>query len=226
MPFPAFDGWYHSGDLARRDAQGYHYFVERKTGLLKVAGMKVYPLQIELVLQAHPAVREVAVVGVEDRLGGVVPKAFLVAREGCRIDADELRRFCRGRLADLMIPQEMRGRRRFPADRQREGRQEEFEGEPARGSAAGSAAGPPGRGGLPAAPLWYIGGGRSWRVHPAGMAAESRCEPGKEGHETFDFCSRAFCCAVLLASRAALLRARTPSRCNLAAVAGAERADR
>ena len=113
-PFPMVDGCYHSGDLAYRDAEGNHYFVERKTGLLKVAGMKVYPLQIELVLQFHPSVKEAAVIGVEDRLRGVVPKAFLVARDGCRIDTDELRRFCRGRLADLMIPRSMQVVADFP----------------------------------------------------------------------------------------------------------------
>lgn len=107
VEFPAFGGWYRSGDLVRRDAQGYHYFVERKSGLLKVAGLKVYPLQIELVIQAHPAVREVAVVGVEDRLRGVVPKAFLVAQEGCLVDAEEIRAFCRTRLAEYQVPREI-----------------------------------------------------------------------------------------------------------------------
>ena len=107
VEFPASGGWYRSGDLARRDAEGYHYFVERKTGLLKVAGLKVYPLQVELAVQAHPAVREVAVVGVEDRLRGVVPKAFLILNEDCRIDADDLRHFCRGRIAEYMIPKEV-----------------------------------------------------------------------------------------------------------------------
>jgi len=104
VEFPAFGGWYRSGDLARRDAQGYHYFVERNSGLLKVAGLKVYPLQIELAIQAHPAVREVAVVGVEHRLRGMVPKAFLIVKEGCRIDAEEIRAFCRTRLAEYMVP--------------------------------------------------------------------------------------------------------------------------
>ena len=107
MPFPAVDGWYRSGDLVRRDAQGYHYFVERKAGLLKVAGLKVYPLQIELAIQEHPAVREVAVVGAEDRLRGVVPKAFLILEEGSRVDAQEIRAFCSTRLADYMVPKEI-----------------------------------------------------------------------------------------------------------------------
>jgi acyl-coenzyme A synthetase/AMP-(fatty) acid ligase len=107
LPFPRIDGWYRSGDLARRDAAGYHYFVERKTGLLKVAGMKVYPLQIEQVLQSHPSVKEAAVIGVTDRLRGAVPKAFLVAREGRRIDTDALLRFCRGRLPHYMVPREV-----------------------------------------------------------------------------------------------------------------------
>jgi long-chain acyl-CoA synthetase len=113
-PFPSAGGWYHTGDLARRDEEGFHYFVERKTGLLKVAGMKVYPLQIELAILTHPAVKEVAVVGVADRTRGVVPMAFLVAKEGCRIDADELRRFCRGRLADYMVPREVQIVADFP----------------------------------------------------------------------------------------------------------------
>lgn len=107
VPFPSEAGWYRSGDLARRDAEGYHYFVERKTGLLKVAGMKVYPLQIELAIQAHPAVSEVAVTGIPDRMRGVVPKAFVVLKEGYRVDASELRRYCRHRLADYMVPREV-----------------------------------------------------------------------------------------------------------------------
>jgi long-chain acyl-CoA synthetase len=107
VAFPAFGGWYRSGDLVRRDAQGYHYFVERKSGLLKVAGLKVYPLQIELAIQEHPAVREVAVVGVENRLRGVVPKAFLVVKEGCRVDAHDIRAFCSTRLPDCMVPKEI-----------------------------------------------------------------------------------------------------------------------
>lgn len=107
VEFPAFDGWYRSGDLARRDAQGFHYFVERKSGLLKVAGLKVYPLQVELAIQEHPSVREAAVVGCEDRLRGVVPKAFLVAKAGCRIETEEIRAFCRTRLAGHMVPREI-----------------------------------------------------------------------------------------------------------------------
>lgn len=105
--FPSLEGWYRSGDLVSRDAEGYHYFVERKSGLLKVAGLKVYPLQVEIALQAHQSVKEAAVIGVEDRLRGVVPKAFLIAREGCRIDTDDLRRFCRVSLAEYMIPREV-----------------------------------------------------------------------------------------------------------------------
>jgi len=113
-PFPSADGWYLSGDLAWRDAEGYHYFVERKSGLLKIAGLKVYPLQVEIVLQTHPAVQEAAVIGVEDRLRGVVPKGFLIAKEGRRIDAEEVRHFCRGRLAEYMIPKDIEVVEDFP----------------------------------------------------------------------------------------------------------------
>ena len=112
--FPTRAGWYRSGDLAYRDAEGYHYFVERKSGLLKVAGLKVYPLQVELVLLAHPAVQEAAVIGVEDRLRGVVPKGFLIAKAGHQIDAEEIRHFCRGRLAEYMIPKDLEAVDDFP----------------------------------------------------------------------------------------------------------------
>lgn len=112
--FPTVGGAYRSGDLARRDAEGYHYFVERKSGLLKVAGLKVYPFQIEKALLDHPGVRDAAVVGVDDRLRGVVPKAFVIAKDGCRLDPEELRRHCRGCLADYAVPREMQLVEEFP----------------------------------------------------------------------------------------------------------------
>lgn len=107
LDFPSIDGYFCSGDLAYRDVEGYHYFVERKSGLLKVAGLKVYPLQVELVLLSHPLIQEVAVLGIEDRVRGMVPKAFIVTKEDSQLCKDEIRDFCKGKLADYMIPKEV-----------------------------------------------------------------------------------------------------------------------
>lgn len=106
VPFSGWDGWYCSGDLAWQDRDGFYHFAERKSGMIKVAGLKVYPLQIELALQQHPGVREAAVIGVEEKRHGCVPKAFVATKEGAHLEADELARFCRERLAPYMVPKQ------------------------------------------------------------------------------------------------------------------------
>jgi acyl-coenzyme A synthetase/AMP-(fatty) acid ligase/threonine dehydrogenase-like Zn-dependent dehydrogenase len=98
------DGWYHSGDLARRDAEGNFYFIERKSGMLKVAGHRVFPLEIELTLLQHPAVKEAAIVGIKDPLRGEVPKAFVVLEESEKTDKKDLIQFCQANLAHYKVP--------------------------------------------------------------------------------------------------------------------------
>lgn len=103
-PLAKIDGWYYSGDFARKDPDGFFYFVERKSGLIKVAGLKVYPLQIELKLREHPGIKEIAVIGVKERRHGMVPKAFVVAEDGVTLDIEEIILFCKDVLANYMIP--------------------------------------------------------------------------------------------------------------------------
>ncbi len=98
------DGWYYSGDLARRDRDGNFYFVDRITGMMKVAGLKVYPLEIELTLIDCPGVKEAAVVRVQDRLRGEVPRAIVAAREGATITEKDIIHFCKGRLPHYKVP--------------------------------------------------------------------------------------------------------------------------
>ena len=98
------NGWYYSGDLGRRDSEGNIYFIERKAGMMKVAGLKVYPLEIELALMAHPHIKEVAVIPSQDRLRGEVPKAIIVAKEGKEITEKEVLAFCRERMAHYNVP--------------------------------------------------------------------------------------------------------------------------
>ena len=104
IPFPAQEGWYCSGDLAWQDSDGFYHFVERKSGMIKVAGLKVYPLQIEHVLLRYPGIQEAAVIGMEEKRHGSVPQAFVVPQAGAQLAADELTQFCRQHLASYMVP--------------------------------------------------------------------------------------------------------------------------
>ena len=107
VPFPSFEGWYQSGDLAQKDRQGYYYFIERKSGMIKVAGLKVYPLQVEKVIQEHPDIIEIAVIGVKERRHGMIPKAFVATVDNITLTADDLRQFCKGKLPNYMIPKQL-----------------------------------------------------------------------------------------------------------------------
>ena len=75
--------------------------------MIKVAGLKVYPLQVELALSDHPKIAEIAVVGLVDRRKGLVPKAFVVLKEGMVWQPGDLQEYCRGRLPSYMIPKEV-----------------------------------------------------------------------------------------------------------------------
>jgi long-chain acyl-CoA synthetase len=103
----AFDaeGWYHTGDLVRRDDEGYVTFVGRRFDMLKVGGIRVFPLEIEQVLAAHPAVAEVCVVRAEERVRGEIPRAIVRLRAPASVA--DLRVVCREHLAVYKIPRIM-----------------------------------------------------------------------------------------------------------------------
>ncbi len=98
------DGWFHTGDLGRFDAEGFLYIVGRKKEMIKVGGEIVFEPEVEAALQKHPDIAEAAVIGVADKLRGEVPKAFLVPKEGKNISEEELRYFLRRHLAHFKIP--------------------------------------------------------------------------------------------------------------------------
>jgi len=98
------DRWYFSGDLGRQDQQGNFFFVERKRGMMKVAGHKVFPLEIEQVLLDHPKIKETAVIAAKDRLRGEVPKAFIVPKSGADLTEKEVLLFCKEHLAHYKLP--------------------------------------------------------------------------------------------------------------------------
>lgn len=99
------DGWLQSGDLARRDGQGFYYIAGRKKEMFISGGENVYPAEVENILCSHPAIREAAIVSEPDPKWGEVGRAFLVAKTAVpHPTADELDRFCRARLAAYKLP--------------------------------------------------------------------------------------------------------------------------
>lgn len=98
------DGWVRSGDLGRIDEEGYLYIVGRKKDLIIRGGANIYPVDVEEVLFAHPAVAECAVVGVPDSTFGETVKAFVVLKAGSAVDAEQLAAHCRGLLAEYKVP--------------------------------------------------------------------------------------------------------------------------
>ena len=101
------DGWVSVGDLARRDAEGYIYIVGRKKDMVISGGVNIYPREIEDLLAQHPAVAEIAVIGVPDEKWGERLRAFIVSHDPLAITPDSLRRFCAGRLAAYKLPREI-----------------------------------------------------------------------------------------------------------------------
>jgi long-chain acyl-CoA synthetase len=93
------DGWLHTGDIARRDADGYVYIVDRKKEMIKYKGFGVAPAELEAVLHEHPAVADCAVVGKPDPEAGEIPKAFVVLKPGTSASADEILRFVESKVA-------------------------------------------------------------------------------------------------------------------------------
>ncbi len=97
-------GWLKTGDLGRRDGEGYYYIVGRIKEMYISGGENVYPAEVENILASHPAVLEAAVIGVPDDRWGEVGHAFILPRPGHAPQAEDLERFCRERLAGYKIP--------------------------------------------------------------------------------------------------------------------------
>ncbi|HEX6989515.1 MAG TPA: long-chain fatty acid--CoA ligase [Bacillota bacterium] len=97
-------GWFHTGDLARVDEEGFYYIVDRKKDMFISGGENVYPAEIEEVLTRHPDVAQCAVVGVPDERWGDVGVAFVVPAAGARPDAEMLKSFVADHLARYKVP--------------------------------------------------------------------------------------------------------------------------
>ncbi|HOD12327.1 MAG TPA: AMP-binding protein [Candidatus Omnitrophota bacterium] len=112
-----WNGWFHTGDLGRFDEEGFLYIVGRKKEMIKVAGQIVYAPEVETALHKHPAVAEVAVIGIADKLRGEAVKAFVTLKPGVPADAQELRFFAKDHLASFKVPQEILILQELPKNR-------------------------------------------------------------------------------------------------------------
>lgn len=108
------NGWWYSGDLGRIDEAGYLTIEGRQKEMYIRGGFNVYPAEVEAALQQHPAILMAAVIGVPDPVLGEKGRAFIVLREGRNITGDEVREFCRARIADYKVPDQVVFRTSLP----------------------------------------------------------------------------------------------------------------
>ena len=108
-------GWFHTGDLARMDADGYYTIVDRKKDMILVSGFNVYPIEVENVLLRHPKILDAAVIGVADDYQGESVKAVLVlARVVTRSSRRKSSDYCREHLAAFKVPRHVEVRTELP----------------------------------------------------------------------------------------------------------------
>jgi long-chain acyl-CoA synthetase len=108
------NGWLHTGDIVRRDADGFFYLVDRKKDMIKTRGENVYPREVEEVIFRHPAVKDVVVAGVPDRLFGEAVKAYVVLQTGKTLTEAELIAHCREALSRFKVPASVEFRTELP----------------------------------------------------------------------------------------------------------------
>jgi len=102
------NGWFHTGDIGYRDKDGFFFIVDRKSDMIIRGGENIYPREIDEVLYQHPAVAAAATIGVPDPLYGEEVAAFVVLKDGMKVDEEELIDHCKSELADYKCPKTIR----------------------------------------------------------------------------------------------------------------------
>jgi long-chain acyl-CoA synthetase len=100
-------GWLLTGDIGYADQDGYFYITDRKTDMLLVNGINVYPREIEEVLYQFPGVKEAAIIGIPDARKGEQPLAFVAGQEGVQLEEKGLLEYLRQRLAEYKVPRKV-----------------------------------------------------------------------------------------------------------------------
>jgi len=110
------NGWLFTGDMARMNAEGFFYLVDRKDDLIISNGFNIYPGQIEEFLMQHPKVKDAAVIGRPDRNRGEVVIAFVVLKDGLTGDKEEFLQYCRDNMPDYRVPKTIFLQKDIPRD--------------------------------------------------------------------------------------------------------------
>ncbi|MDX1437919.1 MAG: AMP-binding protein, partial [Anaerolineales bacterium] len=108
------EGWLYTGDIARMDDEGYFYIVDRKKELIKPGGYQVWPREVEEAIAQNPKVLDVGVAGIPDPYRGETVKAWVVVKPGEALTEEEVRDWCRERLAKYKVPTEVEFRDELP----------------------------------------------------------------------------------------------------------------
>lgn len=108
------DGWLYTGDIARMDEEGFFYIVDRKKELIKPGGYQVWPREVEEVLITHPKVLEAGVAGVPDAYRGETVKAWVVLKPNQTATEEEIRAFCKEKMAAFKVPSQVEFRSELP----------------------------------------------------------------------------------------------------------------
>ena len=108
------DGWLYTGDVARMDEDGYFYIVDRKKEVIKPGGFQVWPRDVEEVISDHPKVLEVGVAGIPDPKRGETVKAWIVVKPDETLSEEEVRAFCKDKMAAYKVPTHVEFRDELP----------------------------------------------------------------------------------------------------------------
>jgi long-chain acyl-CoA synthetase len=108
------NGWLYTGDIAKKDKDGYFYIIDRKKDLIKYKGYSVYPREIEDILYEHPNVKLCAVIGKPDPIAGEIPKAYIVLKEDSKTKKEEIMDFVNKRVASYKAIREIEFRKELP----------------------------------------------------------------------------------------------------------------
>jgi long-chain acyl-CoA synthetase len=108
------DGWLFTGDIARVDEDGYFYIVDRKKELIKPGGFQVWPREVEEVIAENPKVLDVGVAGIPDAYRGETVKAWVVVQPGQTLSEDEVKAWCKERMAAFKVPTQVEFRTELP----------------------------------------------------------------------------------------------------------------
>lgn len=101
------DGWFFTGDVVKRDAEGFLFVVDRIKNMYISGGENVYPAEVEYVLRKHPAIEAVAIIGVPDEKWGETGKAFIVKKQEAEVSAEEITTYCIEKLAKYKVPKQI-----------------------------------------------------------------------------------------------------------------------